>query len=40
MFHLVLFKRNLPATKDPNVGKHDMEWNEGRVRQKPGVKTP
>jgi murein L,D-transpeptidase YcbB/YkuD len=37
----IIQKEILPAiAKDPNyLAKHDMEWNEGRVRQKPGVKN-
>jgi murein L,D-transpeptidase YcbB/YkuD len=41
MFPQVSFKEILPAiAKDPNyLSTHNMEWNEGRVRQKPGVKN-
>lgn len=37
----IIQKEILPAiAKDPNyLATHDMEWNEGNVRQKPGVKN-
>jgi murein L,D-transpeptidase YcbB/YkuD len=37
----IIQKEILPAiAKDPNyLSTHNMEWNEGRVRQKPGVKN-
>jgi hypothetical protein len=42
MFPQVSFKKKFYRySKDPNyLSTHNMEWNEGRVRQNPGVKTP